>query len=358
MIAPSGGKQRALSWLRCLPEQRHLGPRPNLQAKPSLWRSFMTDDYSPVEFSWCWDTPETSPKVRYSIEAIGNRAGTREDPFNMEETLASIQELKKALPGTDWQWFEHFSDHFTSDISKTDRKPRVDDCDPTSVLLAFELQESGPPAAKAYFVPVKADQLRQPRISAVSQAIDKLRVHCPKARFSAYDSFSHFLNHSPVGSRLSIVGVAVDCTVPEASRLKIYARSPSTSFRSVREIMSLDGKINYPNSAADFAPLRKLWFQLLSLETDICDDDDLRPSTHGTAGILYHFDVASGKDELPEVKVYIPVKHYGRDDYTIGENLVTYLREEGRATNARNFREILKAMSPHRKLDARCGIQT
>lgn len=44
-----------------------LGPQPTTEGLPRSWRSFMTDDFSPIEYSWTWDS---SPKVRYAIEAI------------------------------------------------------------------------------------------------------------------------------------------------------------------------------------------------------------------------------------------------------------------------------------------------
>ncbi|KAI4090508.1 MAG: hypothetical protein L6R37_007866 [Teloschistes peruensis] len=340
----------------------HLGPCPNHKMKPSSWKSFMTDDHSPIELSWCWDTPRTPPKVRYAIEAIGNRAGTTDDPYNAQETLVSVQQLRNSLPGTDWQLFDHFIDELAlKSIAKEQQSRKKDRSDAASTMLAYELRDSAPPAAKAYFIPVIADQLHQSRLSAVTEAIDLLHARFPTVRISAYNSLVHFLTHHQLGLDMSIVGVAVDCTEPSASRLKIYVRSPSTAFKSVCTIMSLGGTAPYPNSPTDFEPLRKLWYRLFSVDDDahrFSDDDELSPTTHETAGTLYHFDVATGKEDVAEAKLYIPVKHYGRNDGAIGESLIGYLQEEGRGAYTENFRRVLEALSPHRTLESRCGIQT
>ncbi|KAL9589611.1 MAG: hypothetical protein Q9203_001589 [Teloschistes exilis] len=338
----------------------HLGPRPDQHVKPSVWKSFMTDDYSPVEFSWCWDGPQTPPKVRYAIEAIGHRAGTMDDPYNALETLVSVRQLRHSLPGTDWQLFDHFVDELVLKSTAMEQQPSKKDwSDATSTMLAYEMQDCAPPAAKAYFVPVIADELHQSRVSALTEAIDLVRIHHPTVKISAYESLANFLTQHQLGSKMSVVCVAVDCTEPSASRLKVYVRSPSTSFKSVCTVMSLGGIAAYPSSRTDFEPLRKLWYRLLNPDgRRLSDDDELSPSAHETAGTLYYFEVASGEDGVAQAKLYIPVKHYGGDDRAVGENLIGYLEEEGRGAYTENFRRVLEALSPHRLLESRCGIQT
>lgn len=86
-----------------------LGTRP-VQGQIPRWKSFMTDDYSPLEYSWSWD--EEPPIVRYSFEPIGPLAGTSQDPFNHEAPMAYVDHLRTRLPAADWRWFTHFADAF------------------------------------------------------------------------------------------------------------------------------------------------------------------------------------------------------------------------------------------------------
>jgi len=59
----------------------NLGPPPTLIELPNLWRSFMTDDFTPIEFSWDWGNADsmTDRRVRFSVEPISYDAGTFKD---------------------------------------------------------------------------------------------------------------------------------------------------------------------------------------------------------------------------------------------------------------------------------------
>ncbi len=68
-----------------------MGPRPGPGGQPR-YKSFMCDDFSPVEYSWRWDGDR--PDVRFCVEPIGPLAGTAVDPFNqaaMKELLHSLE---------------------------------------------------------------------------------------------------------------------------------------------------------------------------------------------------------------------------------------------------------------------------
>ena len=65
--------------------------------RPS-WRSFMTDDFTPVELSWSWGVGHAPPAVRYSFEPIGPLAGTEVDPLNAHSATDFMNELKAFDP--------------------------------------------------------------------------------------------------------------------------------------------------------------------------------------------------------------------------------------------------------------------
>lgn len=91
-----------------------LGSRPTPNGMPKGWKSYMTDDFSPLELSWSWEDVKQL-KVRYSVEAIGRDAGTASDPFNQARTLELVRQLHLALSDTDWQLFDYFSKSFSAD---------------------------------------------------------------------------------------------------------------------------------------------------------------------------------------------------------------------------------------------------
>ena len=90
---------------------RDLGPRPTAERSPSSWQSYMTDDFSPIEFGWKWSNAETDPQsvIHFSIEAIGDECGTLNDPYNKVASFSLINRLKPRFSNTDLQLFDHLS---------------------------------------------------------------------------------------------------------------------------------------------------------------------------------------------------------------------------------------------------------
>lgn len=72
----------------------------------------MTDDFSPIEYSWSWDTLKASPRVRFSVEAIGEDAGTVFDPFNQKMTDELIHQVGSTVTKVDWHLFNYFRSMF------------------------------------------------------------------------------------------------------------------------------------------------------------------------------------------------------------------------------------------------------
>ena len=59
----------------------------------------------------------------------------------------------------------------------------------------------------------------------------------------APDVLHEFLETSPEGKQMNPLNLAVDDVKPSSSRMKFYFQIPRTSFSSVREIMSMGGRI-------------------------------------------------------------------------------------------------------------------
>lgn len=332
-----------------------LGPRPTPSGQPAHWKSFMTDDFSPIEYSWNWDTPKGPPKIRLSIEAIGQDAGTELDPFNQKMTDELIRRITSNMANVDWQWFNHFRSVFcqpnSSHLSGAGFDPELSHN--SSLFMAFELQNTGV-AVKAYFVPVKAEQTGRSRLTILSESINSLQR--PGLRLPSYDHLSAFLTSRSSKSRLDIVGVAIDCVHPVSSRLKIYIRSYETSFDGVCDFLSMGSKLNAfaGDALQDF---RRLWYAVLGLDDNHPTSEGLRPKEHQTAGVLYNFDIRAG-NPMPEAKVYIPVRHYAPDDLVVAQGLTSYLNAKGRSAFTENYMQALEGICTHRSLAHGCGLQT
>ena len=320
-----------------------------LQSQPGRWRSFMTDDFSPFEYSWSW---EKSPRIRYSFEPIGAEAGTAADFFNRKRPLGCAQKLQLAVPESDWRQFNFFADTFYGSEAVMNRRPESDrgSSSPSSIFFAVELGRSET-LIKAYLIPVVAEQTQQPRLSVLSKSLEKCSTDV-----SAYLLLEQHIVQRQACDPIHIAGIAVDCIDPSAARLKIYLRSKETSFTEVCSLLTLDQKIQTWTSEA-IADLWKLWKLVLDLPPEHSMDDPLEQVNHETSGVLYHFDIRPGR-AWPESKVYIPVKHYGRNDRKIAESLVAFLSEHEQGEYTEKFLKAIERLCSYRRLEDDRGMQT
>lgn len=153
---------------------------------------------------------------------------------------------------------------------------------------------------KAYFIPTfKAEELGIPTMVLITKAIQGLS-ESSKLGFPSLGILPRFLVTSE-GSALKAEILAIDCIDPAESRLKIYMRTQSTSFSSVREIMTLGGLLDDSILDHNLEELRTLWNLVFSQADDPAQDVELPPKDHRTAGILY-YSVSRDKNLIQESK--------------------------------------------------------
>ena len=91
--------------------------------------------------------------------------------------------------------------------------------------------------------------------------------------------------------------------------------------------MTLGGRLKSPQMEKGLEDLWRLWNLLFGAGKQISPSTELPHREHRTAGILYNFEIRQGQ-ALPVPKIYIPVRHYGRDDSSIADGLRTFLRQD------------------------------
>ncbi|MCJ1237846.1 hypothetical protein MMC14_005833 [Varicellaria rhodocarpa] len=335
----------------------YLGPRPDVDGKIQGWKSFMTDDFSPLELSWYWGSPKgtTTPTVRFSIEAIGKSAGTSADPLNQAKTSELVQQLRPCLPLADWSYFDQLRECLCDrDQRSWYMRPKGKaDSDQSSMFLAFEYLDTQI-VTKAYLIPNLVDDRLHKGVanSPIVHAIKSL--YHEHSDIPSLSRLLGFMQNTPQGSSMSLLFLAVD-NVPR-SRIKIYARSASTSFASIHDTMTINATISGREKA--LVDLRELWGLVTNLPEDFHDDHELPQIHHPTAGILYHFDVQPGNC-FPEPKVYLPVKHYGHDDLHTANALSLFFQRRGADWLAKPFVRALESIaSAYRSLEGSRGLQT
>ncbi|MCJ1313550.1 hypothetical protein MMC25_007229 [Agyrium rufum] len=335
-----------------------MGRRPDYKGRTASWKSFMTDDATPIELSWSWGHKNADPVVRYSIEPISYFAGAASDPFNQHATMNLIDRMRHLLPDIDLAWYNHFSSSLLEfDHSSTKNSGQSVSKDHAShTFVAFDLEDNAV-RFKAYFLPTPtARGSTKTNFALITEAIRKL----PTYTFPSYDLLLSYMASSSQTFGAEILGL--DCIAPQKSRLKLYLRSRSTSFASVRDTMTLGGRCDTDSIRQGLVELKKLWRLVLDLDEDFSEEEELSHSrtNHRTGGILYYAEMKPGQ-AIPTIKVYIPVRHYSTDDACIANGVTTYLRSRDSSASQYNrtndFLSALSSICPARLSD-NIGAQT
>ncbi|KAJ5488073.1 Aromatic prenyltransferase DMATS type [Penicillium expansum] len=301
-----------------------LGHHPRGTGDPLHWKSFMTDDHTPVELSWCWSTALDTPTVRYSVEPIGKWAGQPVDPIN---TLASLRLLGDALqlsPEMDLYLHRHFQKSLMS--PKSSNEDPITQNPQSQSFMAFDLLEKTI-VVKQYYLPTwRALAEKKTNFAVVEEAILNVPA-LGNSLLSSFSIFTNYLESFPQETRPAVEIMAIDCLDPLNSRIKVYVRSRSTNLKSVFDTLTIGGKA--PKSSDEEQSLRELWHSVFGLNQDQSDETPLSQNDHRTGGILYYFEFKSGTP-VPKTKVYLPVRHYAQNDDQIARGLSGFLDRRGK----------------------------
>ena len=96
--------------------------------------------------------------------------------------------------------------------------------------------------------------------------------------------------------------------------------------------------------AKSLEELHKLWDLVTGDGRTKSASEDLKRVSHRTAGILYNFEIQHGQRELVP-KVYIPVRHYGKNDLAVLQGLRSWLQMRKLDWAGENYTNALLCLS-------------
>lgn len=334
-----------------------MGAAPRSDGVPIKWKSLLALDGTPIEYSWKWNTATSGPSVRYVTEPISQFSGTELDPLNQQALRELLHRLAAAMPSVDVTWANHFlATLYDHDNSKVMQEAAAGAQVGSSLHFAAELRPQGV-AIKTYFLQGKIGPNGLWPAAHWEAAMAQLDPDN-----AARAALHQFIASSAEGKLLKPLALSIDNVAPAKSRLKWYFNNPHTSFASVREIMTLGGRIATPHLAAQLAELQDLIKTVMGLPDDFPDDAEISIATHwdssradkfppGTlSGYLYYFDIAPGYT-LPEVKVYLPVRSYAHNDLNLGHSLMGWMEARGRGQYCQRYLRMLESLAGHRRLE-------
>ena len=304
-----------------------LGPRPMKRGQPH-WKSFCTDDFSPVEPSWNCHGSEST--IRFSFEPISVFAGTKKDPFNQLMVKEFMQRIRGMVPDLDLTWFNYFENEFfirEENFDTTQAKVPTNE-HMTQSFIAFDCNR-GKLSTKAYFFPIlRSLETGLSTTTLVSNAIRRLHDPDSLSLIPALSVVETWLSTFSSHSAPKVEMIAIDCIEPRQSRIKIYIRIPYTDFKAVLDAYTLDGGLRDAVTRDGAVILKELWHLLIETPNTASEDSNLLLEEHRTAGIIFNFEIKPGSP-FPSPQLYIPVRHYCKSDMDISKALCTFFERRG-----------------------------
>ncbi|KAL4865526.1 aromatic prenyltransferase [Aspergillus spectabilis] len=319
------------------------GPRPQSNNTP-FWRSFVTDDFSPIEYSWNFTAKQEST-IRFAIEPISVLAGTAEDPFN-QIAPAEFLELTKSLGSdVDLSWYNTLADalYMKRDASASAQQQFSPRETASQAFVGFDLNRQGKLAPKVYMMPnVKAAWSGTSPLELVTAALQRIEVQGTNILI-AWKVVQSYIRSQPAGSIPAVEIISFDCVGPQSpsARIKVYVRSPNMSLAVAKDMFTLGGRVVAEDTPRALDLLEELWRLLLNIPLLTPEDAEVSPrneshANHRTGGVIFNYELTPGFP-IPEPKLYIPVRHYANSDLAIAEGLAAFFRRHGWASHGNSY---------------------
>ncbi|KAF9078537.1 aromatic prenyltransferase [Rhodocollybia butyracea] len=322
-----------------------LGPPPT--SPSASWKSYLTDDHSPVEYSL--SIKKDFCAVRLAFEPLSPKTfgpcGT--DYVNHNAPLQWLSQ--QSIGGDAMLWFQTLVELLTI-------TPSTSRCDVgikqvarglTQHVFAFDLVKE--PLLKSYVfhdalarqVATSTSSWGDEKDKLLSHAMNALGLSTPWDKLATY--LDHLRNSCPeYAGQTEFIGW--DMVAPETARMKVYVRFAQAGLTQLLSHLDLGIK----------AAAAEMWQALLGDDhLSASDIDDCDTRTHGV--ILYYELKKNQRD--PVAKFYLPVRHYLSSDLVIAERFDAFLAKK-QLRKPGWYLAMLQRYCDHRPLDGRAGLQT
>ncbi|KAF9776785.1 hypothetical protein IL306_004981 [Fusarium sp. DS 682] len=287
-------------------------------------RSLLTPNGSPFETSLN-NSDSGKSYVRFCYEPVfPGSDGVTEDP------IPRIAEKT----GADLRWFNQFAAEFYPSekdaVILAEQMPK-DTIRIPKVFLAFDLKEDKQ-TMKAYFYPVI--QWMTSKQNSDRAGFDLIRRLDPLGPSfgPAIDMIERYQSKLYQDPPLTVV-IGIDCVCPEeGARVKIYIEPQSNTWEAVEQHVTLGGQVTDKTTLDGLAVLRDMWNILINEPEDKEIDDkfskEILLKKPGTSGGCFSWELKPGQD-IPEVKIYVPLNQYFKNDKDAADAMEKVFRKRG-----------------------------
>ncbi|KAJ4413757.1 hypothetical protein N0V82_008346 [Gnomoniopsis sp. IMI 355080] len=323
------------------------GVIPHLKQPPTAvdrLHYILTHNHSPYEASVAF-APEKLPKVRFTVQPLVDLSPV-DDPLGQKGLREKMEGLAAAC-GADCTWLDAFVDCiFLTPEEEAGLVKKEHNGDSTSELprqicyAGFDLEsdedENGKASIgmKAYLFPqLKALATGRDLVGITESVLARL-ADGDKGMLAAWELLKTFFS-SHGEDNINIYFLAIDCLATQSEsnkaqpRFKIYAHTHANSLALAREVLTLGGRL--PPSSAEFLPT--VWPFLMDME-DVPRaqmeslEKPLNEPDSKYCGLCFAFELVPGK-AVPQVKMYVPMWQYARDEAGTVERYQRILQTQG-----------------------------
>lgn len=321
-----------------------LGPRP-IDGKP-YYGSWLTHDLSPLEYSLNWKEKSGKTTLRFTLEPVNKDSGTAADPINQLAAQKFLNAVSEDVPEVDMTRFNQFLE--ATNVPEDKVEDAIAKHPPmfprTRVVVAFDLEHSGKPSPKAYFLPHW--RAIQRGISPVTIALDAVRAS------QGANGASYAPSLAPIDSFLEsfekpedappIFLLSNDCVADTpGSRLKVYFLTAADTLNKVRAMYNLGGRLKGPKIDTSLEKISEFWYFFFGLDPSDPASDDKVCILGPRSVFVYEMRSTQGSEPDVDVKLHLPMWLTGKNDGQIADTLASWFEKHGQQELAARYKSDL-----------------
>ncbi|KAK1985297.1 aromatic prenyltransferase [Colletotrichum cereale] len=300
----------------------------------------LTHNHSPYEVSVAFASHKTA-KVRFTVQPLVDPSPADDDPLGQKGLREKLEGLASAC-GADRTWLDAFIDSVflaakeeAGLVEKEGSSCGAAELPRQISYAGFDLEshedEKGNAAIsmKVYLFPqLKALATGRQLVDITESVVTRL-ADGDKGMLAAWEMLRTFLV-SQAEDNINIYFLAIDCLTPHMGpRFKVYAHTHANSLASARHVFTLGGRL--PPSTVDFLP--QVWPLLMDMEDipQVNMEDMEKPLNEPDSkycGLCFAFELVPGK-AVPQVKMYVPMWQYARDEAGVMERYKRIMQTQG-----------------------------
>ncbi|KAI3554858.1 aromatic prenyltransferase [Colletotrichum abscissum] len=311
-------------------------------ASPDKANYILTHNQSPYEASVAFSSHREA-KVRFTVQPLVDPSpgAAGDDPLGQRGLRQKLEGLASAC-NADRTWLDAFLDSvfLTTEEEAGLIRMKPGGALPRQICYAgfdLESEENTTISMKAYLFPQLKVLATNRSLVDITESVATRLAAGDEAMLAAWELLKTFLV-SQGEDNINIYFLAIDCVALfKKPRFKVYVHTYANSLASARDVFTLGGRL--PASSADFLP--QVWPLLMEMEGIAPAEMEslekpLSDPNSKYCGLCFAFEIVPGK-AVPQVKMYVPIWQYSRDEAGIVERYERILQTQGMMSGKYDF---------------------